>query len=116
MIPALFAAIDARDVPAFARFLAPECLFRFGNQPPVRGHARVCAHVADFFDSIGALRHRLTETWTCGDTHVCHGEVCYTRHDGSVLCVPFCNVLKTEGGLIREYLIFADTSALYTPG
>ena len=40
MIKALFDAIDARDIASFGRFLAPDCVFRFGNQPPVAGFDR----------------------------------------------------------------------------
>ena len=46
---------------------------------------------------------------------ICRGEVTYTRLDGSTLSVPFVNVLKLEGSLIRDYLIYADTSELYSP-
>jgi ketosteroid isomerase-like protein len=115
MIQALFDAIDARDIASFGCFLAPDCMFRFGNQPPVAGLERVIAHVDGFFDSVRALRHELSTVWETADALICHGMVTYTRHDGSELCVPFCNVLKLADGRIREYLIFADTSMLYRP-
>lgn len=116
MIKALFAAIDARDLTSFGQFLAPDCAFRFGNQAPVIGLQPVLAHVEAFFASIRAVRHELTTTWACEDALICHGMVTYTRHDGSQLCVPFCNVLKLARGLVREYLIFVDTSLLYRAG
>jgi len=115
MIKALFDAIDARDIASFGRFLAPDCVFRFGNQPPVAGFDRVLAHVAGFFDSVRALGHELSTVWETADALICHGMVTYTRHDGSELSVPFCNVLKLADGRIREYLVFADTSMLYRP-
>jgi len=98
MIKALFDAIDARDIASFGRFLAPDCVFRFGNPPPVAGFERVLAHVADFFDSVRALRHEPSTVWETADALICHGMVTYTRHDGSELCVPFCNVLKLADG------------------
>jgi len=113
MIKTLFAAIDARDLAAFGRFLAPDCEFRFGNQAPVCGHQAVLGYVGGFFESVRALQHELTASWETADALICHGMVTYTRHDGSQLCVPFCNVLKLADGLVREYLIFADTTPLY---
>lgn len=115
MITALFDAIDARDIASFGRLLAPDCEFRFGNQPPVTGLERVIAHVDGFFDSVRALCHDVSTVWETRDALICHGMVTYTRHDGSELCVPFCNVLKLADGRIREYLIFADISMLNPP-
>ena len=114
-VKALFAAIDARDAEAFAGFLADNVVFRFGNAETVKGREGVKAAVKGFFDSIAGLRHEIREFWVKGDTFICHGTVTYRRHDGSELIVPFANILKGEGATIGEYLIFADTSALYPP-
>lgn len=113
MINALFAAIDAKDINAFAEFLTEDCVFRFGNQEEVEGAEQVQAYVTYFFDSVQALRHDIVQQWETDDGVVCHGFVTYTRHDESLLRVPFCNVLNMRAGRIYEYLIFADTSALY---
>ena len=42
-----------------------------------------------------------------------HGTVTYTRHDQSRLTVPFATILKLQGDLIQDYLIFSDMSELY---
>lgn len=115
MIHALFAAIDARDPAAFSRFIDPDCVFRFGNQPAVSGRAAITEYVTGFFASIQALRHELVELIETPQASICHGFVTYTRHDGSTLRVPFCNVFKPGRAGIGEYLIFADNSTLYTP-
>jgi hypothetical protein len=39
--------------------------------------------------------------------------VTYTRHDGSTLEVPAANILTLRDGLINEYLIYVDNSALF---
>lgn len=109
----LFAAIDARDAARFADYLADDVVFRFGNAPPVHGRNAAEAAVAGFFDAVQALRHEISEAWATGDVVACHGEVTYTRHDGSALSVPFANILRMAGNQVREYLIFADTSALF---
>lgn len=110
---ALFDAIDAKDVAGFGSYLADDCLFRFGNMSAVEGRTEVEAFVAGFFDSIDALRHELVDSWNTAEGLVCHGQVTYTRKNGTLLSVPFANVFKMGDGGIKEYLIFADTSALY---
>jgi ketosteroid isomerase-like protein len=101
------------DTQAFLGFMADDVSFRFGNADPVDGRATVGEAVSGFFGSIKALRHDVTEMWDEGDSVICHGTVTYTRHDSSTLTVPFANVFGLRDDLIREYLIFVDTSELY---
>jgi uncharacterized protein (TIGR02246 family) len=112
-IDQLFAAIDSRDAQAFAAFLSPDARFCFGNQPPVRGREAIAEVVAQFFAALRGLRHRLEERWVLGDAAIVTGIVTYTRHDGSTLSVPFANVFKLREGMISDYRIFADASALF---
>jgi uncharacterized protein (TIGR02246 family) len=110
----LFAAIDAKDTAAFAEFLTEDAVFRFGNGSPVRGRDAVREAVAQFFAGVQALKHTVQESWAVPGAAVMHGQVTYTRHDGSRLTVPFANVLKLDGTRVREYLVFADASALWS--
>jgi uncharacterized protein (TIGR02246 family) len=110
----LFKTIDAKDAEGFAGFLTEDAIFRFGNGAPSRGKGAVREAVAGFFASVKGLKHTIRESWTHPDTIVMHGDVTYTRHDGSQLSVPFANVFKVEGTLVREYLVFADVSQLWT--
>ena len=112
----LFRSIDAKDAETFLGFLHDEVLFRFGNAAPTQGKSAAGAAVQGFFQSIRGVRHTLIDTWDLGDTVICRGDVTYSRHDTSILCVPFVNVLQLDGGLIREYLIYVDISALYREG
>ncbi len=113
-IEALFAVIDRKDTARFARFLAPDCFFRFGNGTPVTGREAIAEAVAGFFGAVGDLSHRLIDWWPVEAGLVCHGMVRYTRLDGSALEAPFSNVLYlSDSGLIRQYLIFTDNSALF---
>lgn len=113
MLDELFSAIDAMDADRFAGFLAPECSFRFGNLPPVEGRAAVREFVAGFFGALGGIRHELVERIEAPDRIAMHGFVTYVRKDGSTLKVPFANVFRMEAGLVRDYLIFTDNSALF---
>ena len=109
----MFQAIDRRDPEAFLEFLSDDVFFRFGNPPPVLGKAKVAETLRALFGSIKALRHTLNDTWQLPGTAVCHGTVTYSRHDSSTLTVPFADILKLDGPLISEYLVFIDASALY---
>ena len=113
-IKPLFAAIDAKDTEKFSSFLAESCTFRFANLPEITGAKAISQFVAGFFASIDSLNHEITDSWDIPGAVFCHGMVSYRRHDQSVLTVPFSNIFKTGNGKVQEYLIFADTSQLYT--
>ncbi len=113
MINELFTAIDNMDASEFAKYLTDNCTFRFGNQPAISGKAETKQYVAAFFDSISRVEHLLSDVWHHHGATTCHGMVTYTRKNGSQLTAPFANVFKLNEQKIDEYLIFADTSALY---
>jgi ketosteroid isomerase-like protein len=109
----LFQSIDNKDADTFTTFLADDVLFRFGNAEPVRGKAAVGTAVQGFFGSIKAIQHKLATVWDEGSEVICHGTVSYTRHDSTMLSVPFALILAIDSDLIKEYLIFVDISQLY---
>ena len=109
----LFTSIDEKNVEKFLSFLSDDCSFRFGNLPAVQGINGISEFVGGFFGSIESLKHDISDIWVIAGGAVCHGIVTYTRHDNSVLSVPFSNIFKSDNGKVNEYLIFADTSQLY---
>jgi hypothetical protein len=80
---------------------------------PVKGKHDIEIAVNAFFDSLDSLAHEVYDFWFIPEGLVCHGQVSYTRKDGTVLTIPFANILKGKEQNITEYLIFADTSKLY---
>ena len=112
-IKRLFQSIDDEDTGAFLAFLADDVLFRFGNTDPVNGKAAVGEVVSAFFDSVKGMHHDLIRIWDEADVVICHGTVIYTRHDTTILAVPFANIFTLDADLIKEYLIYADVSELY---
>ena len=108
----LFQAIDAKDTEAFTANLAEDVHFRFGNAEPVEGRASVLEAVSGFFSSIRSLRHEIGEVWEIADDALVRGTVTYTRMDESQISVPFADTLKRRKGLIVEYAIYIDISAL----
>ena len=109
----LFVSVDAMDTEGFLGFIAPDAEFRFASAPAVHGHAAIREAVDGFFSSIAALSHNLQRVVAEGDAAVCEGEVTYTRHDGSTITLPFCNVFELDGGLISVYRIYIDVAPLY---
>ena len=109
----LFAAIDDRNVEAFAAWLTDDCRFVYGSREPVRGLPSVRDAVAAFFAAFAAIEHRLDAVWEVEGAAITEGSVTYTGHDGSRTTLPFCNVLRTApDGRIRDYRIYVDPSPL----
>ena len=109
----LFVSIDAMDTEGFLGFIRPDAEFRFASAPPVQGHAAIREAVDGFFSTIAALSHDLQRLVADGNSVVCEGNVTYTRHDGSRITLPFCNVFETKDGLISLYRIYIDVAPLY---
>ena len=108
----VFSAVDSGDVDAFVEFMTEDVRFRHGNQDPLQGKEAVRESMGGLFRSIKGMGHELSATLVDGDTVVVHGEVTYTRQDGSTLTVPVADVWAIAGGKIDEYLIFVDNTEL----
>ncbi|MCG6937800.1 MAG: nuclear transport factor 2 family protein [Gammaproteobacteria bacterium] len=113
MIDELFRAIDGKDAVKFASFLSPGCRFKFGNYPDVTGADNIREFVGGFFESIDSLAHVIKQSWDVPGGLICHGQVTYTRKDGSTMTVPFANILNLDATGIFDYMIFIDASELY---
>jgi ketosteroid isomerase-like protein len=111
----LFAAIDAKDTPRFLSFLGEDAQFRYGNNPPAVGIDAIRAAVDGFFAAVKALSHSVDHVWGEPDHVICAGKVTYTRHDGRLISIPFCNVFAMRSGRIKDYLVYADPSPLFAP-
>ncbi len=108
----MLGAVDARDTAAFGDHLAEDVVFRFGNAPAVAGAEAVRSATEQFLGGLRGISHSVTEVWEVDDVVAAHGSVTYTRLDGSTLSVPFALIWHLAGGLIHEYRIFVDVSAL----
>jgi hypothetical protein len=111
-ISQLFQTVDAKNADALTSFLSETAVFRYGSQPAVQGKEAIRGYVSAFFGSIEALSHRVIDTWERDDSMVCQGVVTYTRGDGSDVSVPFTNIFRFEGDLIRDYLVYVDPTPL----
>jgi limonene-1,2-epoxide hydrolase len=112
-LDALFAAIDANDGEAFAKFLTPDASFRFGSAPAAVGRDAIVAGVEGFFATIAGCSHRIDKVIGRGDSLLCEGWVTYRRHDQTEVAVPFADVFELRGDLISEYKIYMDIAPLF---
>lgn len=111
--------IDAKDSAGFANYLTEDGIFRFGNQPDVKGRKAVEDYVAAFFNMIKSSVHEVVNFWNppaggqAGDCIIWQGRVHYTRLDEKKVSVNFCNVFYMKDELIDQYLIYIDNSPLF---
>jgi hypothetical protein len=105
--------IDAKDSVGFANYLTEEGIFRFGNQPDVKGRKDVAGYVAAFFNMIKSSEHEIVNFWQSDGSIIWQGLVHYTRLDGRKVDVNFCNVFYMKGELIDQYLIYIDNTPLF---
>lgn len=114
-IEKLFKAVDSKDSVSFASFLTEDAVFRLGNAPAVIGKDLIQETFRALFASVKSLKHELIEVIEQGQTCVVYGNATYTRHDDTILRVPFANVFHMTGWLIKDYWVYIDASELYLP-
>lgn len=105
--------IDSRDAKKFSEYITEDGIFRFGNQPDVKGRKAIEDYVAAFFSMIGGSQHEVINHWDNGDHIIWEGMVHYTRKDGKKVDVNFTNIFYMKGDLIERYLIFIDNTPLF---
>ena len=111
----LLRTIDAKDSSGFAEYLTPGAVFRFGNAPPVTGSAHIIQALDQFFATVAALEHHLSDFWDLPGHRICRGTVQYTRLDGDHVTAAFCNVLTMDHEKVARYEIYLDPTALFAP-
>jgi len=109
----MYGIVDTMNAVQLAELMTRDAIFRFANIPAVQGKEAIVGFLENFFQSIKGIAHSELEDWKTGNTRFATGIVTYTRHDDSELSVPFSVILKMQGDLINEYLVFVDASELY---
>jgi ketosteroid isomerase-like protein len=110
----MFRDIDRMDADAWAAYLAPDAVMRFGNADPIYGRQACRDALADFFETINALRHEVTEQWEHGEATIVEGVVNYTRSDGHEVAVPVVTIYRTNvSDLIADYRVYIDLAPVF---
>lgn len=107
-------SIDSKDADKFVEFLTDDCIFRFGNQPDVKGKEETRNYVAAFFNMIAGSEHRIINFWKDNNSIVWQGEVIYTRLDRKKIKLNFVNIFYMRENLIKDYLIYIDNTPLFS--
>lgn len=106
-------ALDGKQVEKVLEYLTDDCLFVAGNGEPVKGKENIRSVFERFFPAVKSTAHDVTDIFETGNSLVHRGTVTYTRLDDSQLTIPFCDVFKMEGTLIKAYHIYIDWSELF---
>jgi len=109
----VFASFDARDAPTFAAFMTDDVVLQLGNTPTTLGKPAFLEAVEGFAASVAGTRHEILKVFSDGDLVAVEFDVHYTRHDGRVVTIPCCNVLRLRDGLIAEYRSYVDATPVY---
>ncbi|MEM9797449.1 MAG: nuclear transport factor 2 family protein [Pseudomonadota bacterium] len=107
-------ALDAKDIDAYAAFLADDVSIQFGNAPAIEGKAAVVEMLGGYWQSFKSREHDLLNIYGTDDTYVLEALNYYERHDGkkvTVRAVAFTD--KNAQGLVTSVRIFGDTSPLF---
>jgi ketosteroid isomerase-like protein len=110
----MFGDIDRMDAAAWASYLAPDAVMRFGNAEPVNGRDACRDALAGFYDTIKGLRHQIVEQWVHGSTTIVEAVVTYTRGDDRQVDVPVVTVYRTNPeDLIADYRVYIDLAPVF---
>jgi hypothetical protein len=85
-----------------------------GAMPRVTGRESVRAFFKQFF-SYGLftkLEHEMGAVWEHPDALIYEATAVYTKPDGSLLRVPYVNVVRHRDGLFGDYRVYIDTKPL----
>lgn len=110
----MFADIDRMDATAWASYLAPDAVMRFGNADPVYGRDNCRDALAGFYTQIAGLRHDIVEQWEHGPATIVEANVTYTRLDGGEVTVPVVTIYRVgDQDLIADYRVYIDLTPVF---
>ena len=110
----MFADIDRMDAAAWASYLAPDAVMRFGNADPVNGRESCRDALQSFYELIDGMRHDLIEQWHDPPATIVESNVTYTRKDGREVTVPVVTIYRTnDEDLIADYRVFIDLAPVF---
>jgi ketosteroid isomerase-like protein len=113
----MFADIDRMDADAWASYLAPDAVMRFGSADAVHGREACRDALASFYELIEGLRHDVVAQWDPGDASIVEAKVTYTRKDARRVTVPVVTIYRTDDAdLIADYRVYIDLAPVFAEG
>jgi ketosteroid isomerase-like protein len=111
LVERMFAA--SRSLDEYVSFFAEDALYRYGNNPPVRGHQGLKDAMMRLRQGVQRVTHEMKGMWESGDVVVCEMEVTYTRQDGRTVTLPCCDTFRINGDKIQEMRVYVDATPVY---
>ena len=107
-------ALDAKDIDAYAAFLAEDVELVQNNMDPVKGRDAVHAGLSEYWQSFGELEHDLLNIYGSDRNFVLEALNHYSKLDGepvTLRAVAFTD--RNDQGLASSVRLFADASPLF---
>jgi ketosteroid isomerase-like protein len=118
VVRAMFDALDRGDIEQMVQHLTDDVVTAFGNSPERNGKAAFHMMFGDVAKSVSGVRHDIHDLWQVdedADVLVARMTVAYTRHDGSAISLPCCNVFRMRANLVSHYSVYMDISPVLAP-
>ncbi|MCU1693990.1 MAG: ketosteroid isomerase-like protein [Mycobacterium sp.] len=115
VVRAMFDALDGGDIEQMVRYMTDDVVAAFGNFPELDGKAAFHMMFRDLAKSVSGVRHEIHNLWQVeqdADVVVARMTVAYTRHDGSTISLPCCNVFRMRANLVSHYSVYMDTTPI----
>lgn len=110
------AALDARDVEAYAKRLADDVSVSFNNQPAIVGKPAAVAMLGGYWQSFAGLEHELLNIFGDDSSFVLEALNHYVRLDGRRVTTHAVAVTeRNAAGLVTSARIYADVSPVFAP-
>ena len=106
-------SIDAMNLDAFAKGLAPDAEVVVGNNPPMQGREAAKEGVGYFFSTIAGIKHNITNVVEGDGVTVMEARIDYTRKDGNKVTVPAVTILERHDNLVKSLRIYVDVAPVY---
>lgn len=92
----------------------PEGKLQIASFPQVVGNQNITAFFKQFFSYglFSKLEHEMIEVWDMEDVLIYNATAIYTKPDGSILKIPYTNIVKYKDRLFWDYKVFIDTAPL----
>lgn len=107
-------ALDAKDLDAYAAFLADDVTLVMNNADPVEGKDAVVAGLGQYWQTFGTLEHELLNLYGEDHAFVLEALNHYTTADGRAVtlrAVAFTD--RDADGAVTSVRLFSDTGPLY---
>jgi ketosteroid isomerase-like protein len=118
VVRAMFDALDCADIDEMVHYMTDDVVTAFGNFPELNGKAAFHMMFRDVAKSVSGVRHDIHDLWQAeqdSDVLVARMTVTYTRHDGSTISLPCCNVFRMRANLVSHYSVYMDISPVLAP-